>query len=56
MNELHPVIFALITYGITAVIAVCVALVVKIISFLVQRKKATADEGAGPNGQGGQTS
>lgn len=45
--ELHPVVFALLAYAIAAVIAVCVAFIVKIIAAVVQRKKAPADEGAG---------
>ena len=43
--ELHPVVFALLAYGIAAVIAVCVAFIVKVIAFIVQGKKVTADEG-----------
>ena len=43
--ELHPLVFVLLAYGIAAVIAVLVAFIVKIISFMVQRKQATADEG-----------
>ncbi len=46
--EFHPVVFALITYGVAAIIAVCVALIVKAIAFFVQRKKSAAEEGAGP--------
>jgi hypothetical protein len=43
--ELHPLVFALLAYGIAAVIAVVVAFIVKVISFSVQRRKA---DGAGP--------
>jgi hypothetical protein len=43
--ELHPVVFALLAYGIAAVIAVCVAFIVKVIAFIVQRKKPATDEG-----------
>ena len=43
--ELHPIVFVLIAYGIAAVIAVCVAFIIKIIAFIVQRKKVAADEG-----------
>jgi hypothetical protein len=43
--ELHPVVFALLAYGIAAGIAVCVAFIVKVIAYIVQRKKATANEG-----------
>lgn len=46
--EFHPVVFALIAYGVAAVIAVCVAFIVKVIAFIVQRKKGAADEGAKP--------
>jgi hypothetical protein len=42
--ELHPFVFVLLAYGIAAVIAVCVAFIVKIISYSVQRKKGTAEE------------
>ncbi len=44
--ELHPLVFALLAYGIAAVIAVCVTFIVKIISFSVQRKKGAAEETA----------
>ncbi|HUT68713.1 MAG TPA: hypothetical protein VMW86_09245 [Dehalococcoidales bacterium] len=46
--ELNSWLFALITYGVAAVIAVCVTFIVKAIAFFVQRKKSAADEGAGP--------
>jgi len=46
--EFNPWIFALITYGLAAVIAVCVTFIVKVIALIVQRKKIAADEGAGP--------
>ena len=46
--EFHPLVFALIAYGVAAVIAACVAFIVKVIALLVQRKKGTADEGAKP--------
>jgi len=46
--EFHPLVFALITYGIAAVIAVCVAFIIKIIALIVQRKKVAADEGGEP--------
>jgi hypothetical protein len=48
--KFHPIVFALIAYGITAVISVCVAAIVKVIAFFVQRKKEGAPEGAGPKG------
>ena len=51
--ELNSWVFVLIAYGITAVIAICVALIVKIIAFLVQRKKVEAEEGAKPEAEGG---
>ena len=53
--ELNPWVFVLITYGLTVVIAACVAFIVKVIAFLVQRKKTAADEGAGSENKGGNT-
>jgi len=50
--ELNPWLFVLMTYGIAAVIAVCVAFIIKIISFLVQRKNKPADEVAKPESSG----
>jgi len=50
--EFHPVIFALITYGVAAVIAVCVAFIVKIIALIVHRKNSAGEEGAGPESGG----
>jgi len=41
--ELNPWAFAFLAYGIAAVIAVCVAFIVKIISFSVQRKKSAPE-------------
>lgn len=46
--EFHPVVFALIAYGIAAVIAVCVAFIVKVIAFFVQRKGGDTAEAAKP--------
>jgi len=46
--EFHPVVFALIAYGIAAVIAVCVAFIVKIIAFFVHRKGGDTAEAAKP--------
>lgn len=40
--ELNPWAFVFLTYGIAAVIAVFVAVIVKVISYSVQRKKAGA--------------
>ena len=37
--QLPPWLFVLVAYGITAVIAACVAFIVKIIALIVQRKK-----------------
>jgi len=51
--ELNPWVFVVIAYGVTAVIATCVALIVKIIAYLVQRKKVTAEAGAKPETKGG---
>lgn len=48
MDNLHPVAFVFLAYGIAAVIAVLVAFIVKVISLTVQRKKVAAtDEKAG---------
>ncbi|MCJ7604679.1 MAG: hypothetical protein MUO19_01420 [Dehalococcoidales bacterium] len=44
----HPVVFALITYGIAAVIAVCVTFIVKAIAFFVREKKPAAAKDAEP--------
>jgi len=51
--ELHPFLFALLAYGIAAVIAVCVAFIVKIISYTVQRKKGSAEEPPQAGDKGG---
>ena len=51
--ELHPFVFALLAYGIAAVIAVCVAFIVKIISYTVQRKKGAAAEASETEDKGG---
>jgi hypothetical protein len=40
---LSPWLFALLAYAIAAVIAACVALIVKIIALAVQRKKGAPD-------------
>jgi hypothetical protein len=41
--QLHPWVFALLAWVIAAVIAACVAFIVKIIAFAVQRKKGAPD-------------
>jgi hypothetical protein len=51
--EFHPWVFALIAYGLAAVIAMCMAFIVKIIAAIVQRKKAAADEGPAESQGGG---
>jgi uncharacterized membrane protein len=51
--ELHPFVFALLAYGIAAVIAVCVAFIVRIISYYVQRKKAAPAETPEAEDKGG---
>jgi hypothetical protein len=48
--KFHPIVFALIAYGIAVVIALCVAAIVKIIAFFVQRKREGEAEGAKPEG------
>ena len=50
--ELNPWLFVLMAYGMAAVIAVCVAFIIKIIALLVQRKNNAADEGAKPESSG----
>jgi len=51
--ELHPFLFALLAYGIAAVIALCVTFIVKIISYTVQRKKASPTEPPQAGDKGG---
>jgi len=51
--KFHPVVFVLIAYGITAVIALCVTLIVKVIAFSVRRKESAPAGGAGPESKGG---
>ena len=48
--EFHPLVFVLIAYGIAAVIAFCVAFIVKIIAFIVRRKEVAADKGGESEG------
>jgi hypothetical protein len=48
MDNLHPFVFVLLAYGIAAVIAVCVGLIIKVISHTVQRKKVPAGKGPAP--------
>ena len=42
--ELNPWVFVLLTFGMMAVIATCVAFIVKIIAYLVQRKSKPEKE------------
>jgi hypothetical protein len=51
----HPVIFALIAYGITAVIAVCVTLIVRVIALAVRPKQKPPAAAAKPETKGGAT-
>lgn len=51
----HPIVFVLITYGITVVIAVCVTFIVKIIALAVRPKASAPDGGVKPDGKGGAT-
>jgi len=44
-HSFSPIIFALITYGIAAVIAVVVTFIVKTIAFFVREKKPAEAEG-----------
>jgi large-conductance mechanosensitive channel len=54
--KFHPVVFVLIAYGITAVIAVCVFFIVKIISAVVRRKEKPAAPAAADANKGGAAS
>ena len=51
--KFHPVIFVLIAYGITAVIALCVTLIVRVIAAAVRRKEKPPAPSAGPVNKGG---
>lgn len=52
--KFHPIIFVLIAYGITAVIALCVTLIVKVIALAVRRKEVKPPvPAAGPGSHGG---
>jgi hypothetical protein len=43
--ELHPLLFAVIAYGIAVVIALCVAIIIKLIALTVRRgEKGAAAE------------
>jgi hypothetical protein len=46
--ELHPLAFALITYGIAIVISLCVAVIVKIIALIVRRGERSAAVDSAP--------
>jgi hypothetical protein len=52
--KFHPVVFALLAYGMAAVIALCVTLIIMIIARSVQRKK-TPGQKAGEVNKGGGT-
>jgi uncharacterized membrane protein len=54
--KFHPIIFVLIAYGITVVIALCVYCIVKIIAFFVRRKENTPAPSAGTDNKGGTAS
>lgn len=49
----HPVIFALIAYGITIIIAACVTLIVRVIALAVRPKQSAPAAGAKPENKGG---
>jgi hypothetical protein len=51
--KLHPIVFALLAYGIAAVISFCVAIIIRIIARSVQRKKTTPQAPAGQGDKGG---
>ena len=48
--ELHPLLFAVIAYGIAVVIALCVALIIKIIVLAVRRNEKGAAAGTKEDG------
>jgi uncharacterized membrane protein len=45
-HSFSPIVFALISYGIAAVIAVAVTFIVRAIAFFVREKKPRAEEAA----------
>ena len=47
-QQFHPVVFALIAYGIAAVIAVFVTFIIKAIAFLVREKKPAEAQNSKP--------
>jgi hypothetical protein len=51
--KFHPIIFALIAYGITAVVAVCVTFIVRVIALAVRPKQSPPAAGAKPENKGG---
>jgi hypothetical protein len=51
--KFHPIVFVLLAYGITALIAVFVYFIVKIISSIVRRKESAPVKGAAAPGKGG---
>ena len=51
--KFHPVVFVLITYGITVVVTVCVYFIIKAIAVIVRRKETAPAEDAGPGSKGG---
>jgi hypothetical protein len=54
--KFHPVVFVLIAYGITAVIALCVAFIIKVIALAARGKENAPTAGAKPQSKGGAAS
>ena len=55
--KFHPIVFVLIAYGITAVIALCVAFIIKVIALAVRPKESAPPAGgAKPQSKGGAAS
>ena len=48
--ELHPLLFAIIAYGTAIVIALCVAVIIKIIALTVRRGEKSAAANAEKDG------
>ena len=51
--KFHPIVFVLIAYGITAVIALCVTFIVRVIALAVMPKESAPAAGAKPESKGG---
>ena len=51
--KFHPIVFVLIAYGITAVIALCVTFIVRVIALAARRKESVPAGGAKTESKGG---